>query len=205
MKEIAIIDYGLCNLDSVGRAVEKCGGTPVITDDPEMVTSADGIILPGVGSFNDAMRNLTERGFVAPLRQRVLGEVVPFLGICLGMQLMASLGHEGGKIAGLDLIPGEIVRLIPDAPETRIPHVGWNEVVWAAECLLAEGIPTGTDFYFVHSFHFCCDERYIMSRTPYCGGIVSTVGRDRCFGVQFHPEKSLAMGQRLLRNFIALC
>jgi len=205
MKEIAIINYGMCNLDSVARAVEKCGGEPLVTAEPEAVSGADGIILPGVGSFADAMLNLTQRGLIAPLRERVLGHDIPFLGICLGMQLMAAIGHEGGRSAGLGLIPGEVERLQPDTQATRIPHVGWNQVEIRQACPLFDGIADQTDFYFVHSYHFRCDAAHRIATTPYCGGFTSVVGREHCFGVQFHPEKSLGAGQALLRNFLALC
>ncbi len=205
MKEIVIVDYGMCNLDSVARAVEKCGGSPLVSADPADLSEADGIILPGVGAFSDAMHNLTERGLAAPLREQTLKRTIPFLGICLGMQLMAEIGHEGGRCEGLGLIPGEVIRLVADSPEIRIPHVGWNELAYQQECQLFAGIADHTDFYFVHSFHFRCDPRYILGATPYCGGFASVVGSGRCFGTQFHPEKSLGAGQTLLRNFLSLC
>lgn len=205
MKEIAVVDYGMCNLDSVARAVEKCGGTSMITAAADEIATADGIILPGVGSFNDAMTSLRERGLVAVLQEQAGRRGVPFLGICLGMQLMADTGHEGGECEGLGLIPGEVPRFIADSPATRIPHVGWNEVELQQDCPLFHGIADHTDFYFVHSYHFRGDERAVIGRTPYCGGFVSVVGQGLCFGVQFHPEKSLAAGQTLLRNFLSLC
>ncbi len=205
MKEIAIIDYGMCNLDSVARAVEKRGATPVVTDDPNEVESADGIILPGVGSFADAMAELRARKLVEVLRSHVLDKEKPFLGICLGMQLMAEKGHEGGETEGLGLVPGQVVRLVADRPDTRIPHVGWNEVEHSGESGLFAGIPSKSDFYFVHSFHFQCDDEYILARTNYCGGFVSAVHRGGCFGVQFHTEKSLKNGMQLLDNFLELC
>ena len=205
MKEIVIVDYGMCNLDSVGRAVEKCDGAPLVSADAADLAAADGIILPGVGAFADAMHNLKDRGLVTPLREQALGRGVPFLGICLGMQLMAGVGHEGGRCEGLGLIPGEVVLFLADTPQTRIPHVGWNQVEQLADCPLFAGIADQTDFYFVHSYHFQCDARYVLGRTPYCGGFNSVVGAGSCFGTQFHPEKSLAMGQTLLRNFLSLC
>ncbi|MFZ5775064.1 MAG: imidazole glycerol phosphate synthase subunit HisH [Thermodesulfobacteriota bacterium] len=205
MKEIVIVDYGMCNLDSVARAVEKCGGSALVSADPADLSDADGIILPGVGAFCDAMHNLKERDLVTPLREQALGRSIPFLGICLGMQLMATVGHEGGRSEGLGLIPGEVVRFLADTPTTRIPHVGWNEVQYQRECPLFEGIADRTDFYFVHSFHFQCEPQYVIATTPYCGGFHSVIGTGLCFGTQFHPEKSLAAGQTLLRNFLSLC
>jgi glutamine amidotransferase len=204
MRSIAIIDYGMCNLDSVARAVEECGGEPMVTDDPRALESASHIILPGVGSFTDAMGQLRERGFDTALPEVVLGRGTPFLGICLGMQLMASKGTEGGDTPGLGLIEGEVRRLVPDRAETRIPHVGWNEVTPLRANPLFQGIAAGKDFYFVHSFHLACQRpEDVLARTPYCGGFVSAVSRANVFGVQFHPEKSQKPGFQLLRNLIA--
>lgn len=205
MKEILIVDYGMCNLDSVARAVERCGGRPLVSPEPAEVRKAAGIILPGVGSFNDAMAELDKRQLIAPLRQQVLERNIPFLGICLGMQLMASQGHEGGDTEGLGLIPGEVVRLEPDSPATRIPHVGWNEVDITQASPIFQGLSSGTNFYFVHSYHYRCEAQYILGRTPYCGGFASAIGSSNRFGVQFHPEKSLKAGFALLTNFLELC
>lgn len=205
MKEILIVDYGMCNLDSVARAVERCGGRSLVSPEPAEVLKADGIILPGVGSFNDAMAELDKRQLIAPLRQQVLERNIPFLGICLGMQLMASQGHEGGETKGLGLIPGEVVRLEPDSPATRIPHVGWNEVDITQASPIFQGIASGANFYFVHSYHYRCEAQYILGRTPYCGGFASAIGSNNRFGVQFHPEKSLKAGLALLTNFLELC
>jgi len=204
MIDIAIIDYGMCNLDSVARAVERCGGSPLVTDSADEAAAAAAIVLPGVGAFAEAMQRLHDKGLADTLRSLVLEQGVPFLGICLGMQLMADSGREGGQHLGLGLVPGEVVPLRPAAPDERIPHVGWNEVRHGGGHPLFEGIEPGTDFYFVHGFHFRCrHEAHVLARTPYCGGFVSAVGRGQCLGVQFHPEKSLAVGQRLLSNFIA--
>ena len=123
----------------------------------------------------------------------------------LGMQLLATMGREGGDTAGLDLTPGEVVRLEADAPEVRIPHVGWNNVDWIRPWPLGDGIPSGKDFYFVPSYHFLfADEAHVAARTPYCGGFVSCIQRENIYGVQFHPEKSQKVGQQLLRNFLSL-
>ena len=205
MKKIAIIDYSMCNLDSVSRAVERCGGTPSITSEASGIRNADGIILPGVGAFAEAMTELESRDLIKPIKTQVLERHVPFLGICLGMQLMATKGYEGGVTSGLDLIRGEVVRLVPDSPQTRIPHVGWNEIIKIKASPLFQDVPDKANFYFVHSYHFKCDNEYIITTTQYCGGFVSTVGHENCFGVQFHPEKSLKTGLLLLRNFINIC
>jgi glutamine amidotransferase len=205
MKRIAIIDYGMCNLDSVRRAFEECGADAMVTSKPEDLGSASHVVLPGVGAFSDAMAHLHERGFVSTLRA-MKTQRTPFLGICLGMQLMASSGDEGGVAEGLGLIEARVTRLVPDAPGVRIPHVGWNEVTPSKASRLFDGIAPGRDFYFVHSYHVQCispaDE---LARTPYCGGFSSAVSAgDHLFGVQFHPEKSQKAGFALLRNFIAL-
>lgn len=200
-----IIDYGMCNLDSVARAVEKCGGTALVTGDPRDLNDADAIILPGVGAFPDAMAELQARSLVGPIKKLVLEDKVPFLGICLGMQLMASRGFENRETPGLGLIPGEVVRLIPEAPSIRIPHVGWNEVLQTRASVLFKDIPNHRDFYFVHSYHFCCEAQYVLGRTPYCNGFNSVIGIGHCFGLQFHPEKSLRSGLKLLNNFLSLC
>jgi imidazole glycerol-phosphate synthase subunit HisH len=206
MRSVAIVDYGLCNLDSVARAVEECGGISRVTDDPKVLTEASHIILPGVGSFADAMGELRLRKLDGVLAKLVRDHKVPFLGICLGMQLMASKGQEGGETAGLCLIDGEVRRLEPDTQLTRIPHVGWNEVTAARESPLFRGIAERKDFYFVHSYHFVCHhEENVLARTPYCGRFVSAVcAGTNIFGVQFHPEKSQKPGFQLLRNFISL-
>jgi imidazole glycerol-phosphate synthase subunit HisH len=206
MKTVAIVDYGLCNLDSVARAVEECGGVSKITDNAIVLREASHIILPGVGAFADAMGQLRRRELDGVLPELVLDRAVPFLGICLGMQLMASRGHEGGETAGLRLIEGEVRRLEPDGPRTRIPHVGWNEVEAARESPLFRGIPDRKDFYFVHSYHFICRrEENVLARTSYCGAFVSALcAGTNIFGVQFHPEKSQKPGFQLLRNFISL-
>lgn len=205
MKSVAVVDYGMGNLDSVARAVEECGGQPSVTGDPRALERADRIILPGVGAFADGMRQITERGLVEALEEQVLDRGIPFLGLCLGMQLLATEGEEGGRTKGLGWIEGDVRRLRPDAPGVRIPHVGWNEVELRRPSALLEGIESGRDFYFVHSYHLvCARESDLIATTPYCGRIASVIGRDHIFGVQFHPEKSQRAGFRLLTNFLAL-
>ena len=205
MKKVAIIDYGMGNLDSVARAIEECRGEPVITSRAEDLKEANYIILPGVGAFGDGMRNIRDLGLDRTIREEVLQKEIPFLGICLGMQLLASQGHEGGEATGLDLISGEVVRFEPNGPGVKVPHIGWNEVVLERPHSLFRDIPSGKDFYFVHSYHFVCKNREdILSLTPYCGNFVSAVNRKNVIGVQFHPEKSLQLGLKLLRNFLSL-
>lgn len=205
MKTVAIIDYGMCNLDSVRRAVEECGGIPLVTDRAEDIETATHIILPGVGSFRDGMRNLRQRFLNTILREQVVGKQIPFLGICLGMQMLATKGWEGGETEGLGWIDGEVKKLEPHGEERRIPHIGWNEVATSRESPLLQGLARGTDLYFVHSYHFLCRrEQDVLARTAYCGSFVSAVGRGHVFGVQFHPEKSQRAGFHVLRNFLSL-
>ena len=205
MKKVAIVDYGMCNLDSVARAIEECGGTPLVTDKKSDLEIATHIILPGVGAFPDAMSEIQERSLDKSLREQVLEKKIPFLGICLGMQLMATKGWEGEETKGLCLIEGEVKRLEPDSPDTRIPHVGWNEVNYTQKSPLFQDIPSGKDFYFVHSYHFCCkNEEDIIALTPYCGSFVSAISRGHIFGTQFHPEKSQKLGFKVLKNFLSM-
>jgi glutamine amidotransferase len=205
MNIVAIIDYGMCNLDSVRRAVEECGGQPIVTDQRREIESASRIILPGVGAFPDAMQNIRQRSLDQILREQILEKQIPLLGICLGMQLLASKGLEFTETSGLDLIPGVVERFDASNQAFRIPHVGWNEVYPTRPSILFEGIPSGKDFYFVHSYHFCpFAETDILSTTPYGAGFVSAVQHDWVFGIQFHPEKSQRLGFALLKNFLSV-
>ena len=205
MKAVTIIDYGMGNLDSVARAVEECGGTPLVTDRAEDIEKATHLILPGVGAFPDGIRNLKQRSLDEILRDQVVGGQIPFLGICLGMQMLATRGWEGGETEGLGWIEGEVQRLEPLGEDTRIPHIGWNEVALTRPSALFAGVDSGRDFYFVHSYHLVChDKEDVLAMTPYCGGFVSAVTCGQIFGVQFHPEKSQRLGFQVLRNFLAL-
>ena len=205
MNKVAIVDYGMCNLDSVRRAVEECGGRAVVTDEAGDLEVADRIILPGVGAFPDAMANVRARELDKALEEQVRAEGAPFLGICLGMQLLATVGLEGGETPGLNWIEGEVRRFVATEADPRIPHVGWNEVVPTGDSPLFDGIEPGSDFYFVHSYHFACrSSDDVLATTPYCGGFASAVGRDNVQAVQFHPEKSQRVGLQLLRNFLAI-
>lgn len=204
MNKVVIIDYGMCNLDSVARAVEECGSIPLVTGDPGKLKLATHIILPGVGAFPDAMNNILSKGFDVAIREQVKPGKIPLLGICLGMQLMATRGYEINEVEGLNLIPGVVKRLKSIKESERIPHIGWNEVLLQKKCPLFYEIPSGKDFYFVHSYHFICDEDYIIAKTPYADGFVSVVGRGNIFGTQFHPEKSQRLGFAVLKNFLKL-
>ena len=203
MSTVAIIDYGLCNLDSIARAVEECGGAPTVTSAPKDLTRADQVILPGVGAFDKAMHNLANLHFVEALKEEQEKRSVPILGICLGMQLLANSSTENKQTTGLGLIPADVLKLTPSDHSERIPHIGWNQVVPGNDAPLFDGIESGKDFYFVHSYHVSCHEEYICATTPYCGGFVSAIQNENIFGVQFHPEKSQRVGFQLLKNFLS--
>ena len=205
MKKVAIIDYGMGNLDSVSRAVEECGGAPLITNQKKDIENASLLILPGVGAFSEGMKNINQMGLSSVLFEQVIDKKIPILGICLGMQLMARKGWEGGETEGLMWIEGDVKRLEPQGPNIRIPHVGWNEVIFNRNSPLFNGIPTGKDFYFIHSYHFCCkNELDVIGHTPYCGGFISAIQRENIFGVQFHPEKSQRLGFKIIKNFLSI-
>lgn len=205
MKRVAVIDYGMCNLDSVVRAIQECGGSPYLARQGSELKDASYLVLPGVGAFSDAMRNMQELGFVAAVQEEAVKNRIPLLGICLGMQLLASEGFEGGRAPGLNLIEGQVCKFKPESKETRIPHIGWNEVHIKKQAPIFDRISSNSDFYFVHSYHFICKNADdTLATTPYCGDFVSVVGRGNIAGVQFHPEKSLHMGLRLLANFLSM-
>ena len=203
--KIVIIDYGMGNLGSIQRAVAECGTKDVaISADPKELQEADKLILPGVGAFNDGINNLRTSRLDGLLRKLTLQDRTPLLGICLGMQLLATRGHEWGVVDGLDLIPGQVKKLEPLFPEERIPHIGWNEVHYAKNDPLFAKIADGSDFYFVHSYHFIPkDKGDIIGTTPYCGSFVSALRHGTIWGVQFHPEKSSILGFGVLKNFLA--
>jgi glutamine amidotransferase len=197
-----VIDYGMGNLASVCRALEECGADVSLSKDPESLNAADKIVLPGVGSFAVGMKNLNAAGWPARIREAITNPTTTFLGICLGMQLLAAKGHEHGLTDGLGLIAGEVVRL-NEANGERIPHVGWNEIDVSRPGPLFRDIPEKTDFYFVHSFHLqAATADDVAAVTPYCGGFTSAVRRGNVWGTQFHPEKSSHAGFQLLRNFL---
>lgn len=205
MNTVAIVDYGMCNLDSVARAVEECGGKTVITNRADELDKVNRIILPGVGAFPDAMKNIRVRSLDRILGEQVFEKKIPILGICLGMQMMATMGCEGQNTEGLGWIPGRVIRLEPFEDDNRIPHIGWNEVCLVRPSLLFAGIDPEKDFYFVHGYHFCPDhEEDILAKTPYGKGFVSAIQRGTVFGIQFHPEKSQRIGFQLIKNFLSI-
>ncbi len=197
---IAIVDYGSGNLRSVQKAFERLGVEASITADPNAVAAAGRIVLPGVGAFGDAMRALHDRGLVEPIREHLRLDK-PFLGICMGLQLLFETGWEGGRHDGLGVLAGDVTRF--DLPVgLKVPHMGWNTVAWRGA-----GCPAGVEdeehFYFVHSYHVRPrDESVIAAVTDYGGPFCSAVSRGRLFATQFHPEKSQAAGMRLLSSFL---
>jgi imidazole glycerol-phosphate synthase subunit HisH len=205
MRSVTLVDSGLSNIDSAVRAIEYCGGDPIVSRDPTVIAKAGRLIMPGVGAFPVAMHRLTSLGLTDAIRQSVIHAQRPMLGICLGMQLLASLGHEHEICAGLDLIEGSIVPLKSNHATERIPHIGWNTVEDDGSCPLLKGIPPNSDFYFVHSFCFQArDFSKILGRTPSFGSFASIVGSGQVFGTQFHPEKSQTAGFALLKNFLQM-
>ncbi len=205
MKKVAIVNYGMGNLDSVCRAVEECGEEPVITNDPGEIKTADLIIIPGVGAFKEGVANIKKANLDVVIKEQIFSKKVPLLGICLGMQLLATKGYEDGETNGLGWIEGEVVRFKSFSSSVRIPHVGWNEVHFVSSSPLFEGLTSGKDFYFVHSYYFVCKrKKNELAKTPYCNEFASVIGQDNIFGVQFHPEKSQKAGFKILRNFLAL-
>ena len=203
MTQIAILDYGMGNLRSVEKALERVGTEASITADPAVARDADGIILPGVGAFPAAMRRVRELGLDALVAERL--EVrVPVLGICLGLQLLFERSTELGGADGVGLVPGEVTEL--EAPGLKLPHIGWEPVGWKRPSELTEGLASETPFYFVHSFAVRPREQSSVLGTAAWGErFACAVARPPLYGVQFHPEKSSAAGLRLLANFAEIC
>ena len=199
MMKIAIIDYGMGNLHSAAKALEKVGAQVTVTRDPELVRQADKVILPGVGAFGDCMKNLNERG-LAPVIHEVIAAGKPFLGICVGLQMLFEGSEEDPGIAGLGIFKG-LVRKIT-APGLKIPHMGWNNLAYRTSSPLFQGLPPAAYVYFVHSYHAVpTDESCITAVTDYGGQVTAAVGRGLVQAVQFHPEKSSAVGLKILANF----
>jgi glutamine amidotransferase len=201
---ITIVDYGMGNLRSVQKGFEKVGIEARITDDPVAVARAERLVLPGVGACGDAMRGLQERGLVEPIRE-FIDTGRPFLGICLGLQLLFTKSYEGGEFAGLDVIAGEVVRF-SSRPDLKVPHMGWNQLRIRHRPPALDGIEEGAFVYFVHSYYVVpADRAVIATETDYPNPFTSAIVRDNIFATQFHPEKSQQVGLRLLRNFATLC
>lgn len=199
---IAIVDYGMGNLRSVQKAFEKVGQAAVITSQPEEVLAADGVLLPGVGAFGDAMFHLRQSGLLDAVRQ-VAKNGTPLLGICLGMQLLFSTSEEHGNHIGLNLIPGQVKRF---KGKFKIPQVGWNELVAKQEHPLLQGITKKEYVYYVHSYVVHpTDPKVILATSDYYGEVPGVVCFKNVFGIQFHPEKSSSAGLQILSNFGKMC
>lgn len=199
---IAIIDYGMGNLRSVQKALDKINVDSIITNEHNTIKNSDKIILPGVGAFKDAMRNLQELNLVDLLNEEVLQKKKPFLGICLGMQLLGTVSEEFGETQGLGWIDAKIVKFSKSS--LKIPHVGWNNV-YHKDLPLFKNIPHETDFYFVHSYYlFDSDKKHSIGTCDYGINFTCAVEKENIFAVQFHPEKSQTYGLTLLKNFTNL-
>ena len=201
---IAIIDYDAGNIKSVEKAIQFLGEEAVITRDPQMLLSADGVILPGVGAFGDAMERI--RGYeLEPVIHKIVEQKTPFLGICLGLQLMFERSDETPGVKGLSLLPGEILR-IPDQGELKIPHIGWNSLSFPKKSRLFQGIEEDSYVYFVHSYYLKAQNGDDVAATTEYGTLIhAAVEHENIFACQFHPEKSSEVGLHILKNFIGIC
>ena len=200
---IAMIDYDAGNIKSVEKALQKLGADVVITQDPQAILSADKVILPGVGAFGDAMNNLKKYGLDQVIHQ-VVEKGTPFLGICLGLQLLFERSDESPEAVGLGILKGEVLR-IPDAEGLKIPHMGWNSLHLQNDGRLFKGLKENDYVYFVHSYYLKAEEEEIVKATTnYSVNIHASVEKDNVFACQFHPEKSSDVGLKILKNFVEL-
>lgn len=207
---VAIVDYGSGNLRSAAKALERAAREAeiaaeiVVTGDAAKVGLADYIVLPGVGAFADCKRGLTALpSMIGMLNEQVIERGKPFLGICVGMQLMATRGLEFETVAGLDWIAGDVAMLAPSDPKLKIPHMGWNQLQFHSGHPVLAGIAPGAHAYFVHSYGFnCAVPQHLLATVDYSGPVTAAIGRDNLIGTQFHPEKSQETGLRLLTNFL---
>ncbi len=205
-----IVDYNSGNIHSAEKSFQRMATeletAPVtVSSDPDVIRRAGRIVLPGVGAFTDCREGLASfEGLFEAIEDRVLNGGVPFLGICVGMQMMASVGREHGHdTAGFDWIPGEVVEMTPADPSLKVPHMGWNDLQDIKPHPLFEGIEAGDHAYFVHSYHLVpTDPAHVLATVDYGGPVTAAVGRDNMLGTQFHPEKSQKTGLRLIGNFL---
>lgn len=204
---IALIDYGISNLRSVQKAFEHLATEVTLVDTPDRLAQADRLILPGVGAFPTGMKGLQERGLIEPIKQAAR-EGKPLIGICLGMQLLFDVSDEMGETQGLALLPGKVTRLSGQSSAIRglkVPHMGWNQLDVIRDHSLVGDLASGSYAYFVHSYAiYPEDQDIVLATTDYGGPFASIVGRGNVCGLQFHPEKSQAVGLKLLRNFLSL-
>jgi glutamine amidotransferase len=206
---IVIIDYGMGNLRSVAKAFEKVGIGAVVSDKPEIIEKADKIVLPGVGAFKDAKEGLQERNLVEPIKNHIKQGKL-FLGICLGLHLLFTKSHEDGEHAGLNIVPGEVVRFKPDrlnidntnSQKLKIPHMGWNTIRAKKKVPILKGLPDNAYMYFVHSYYVVPERNDVVAtETDYGATFVSMISLDNVFAMQFHPEKSQRYGLMIIKNF----
>ena len=205
---IVIVDYGVGNLRSVQKGFERVGASAEIVTRPEQIARAPKLVLPGVGAFRDAMAHLREQRLIEPVVEAARSGR-PFLGICLGLQLLFDVSYEDGEYGGLGVVPGRVVRFdfadLPDADTLKVPHMGWNQLVWDRPCPLMEGLESGRHFYFVHSYYVApADPEVSFGKCEYGHEFTAMIWRDNLFAVQFHPEKSQDAGLTMLKNFAAL-
>lgn len=201
---IAIIDYQMGNLRSVQKGFESVGAEAIVTGDIDKIRNADKVVLPGVGAFRDAIGELHRRELVQPILDSIESGK-PFLGICLGLQMLFDVSYEGGRFEGLGVIPGEVVKF--DIPrEFKVPHMGWNEaIITQRDCPLLDGVKESDFFYFVHSYYVAPnDQACVAVQANYHKPFTAMIWRDNLFATQFHPEKSQAVGLRMLKNFATL-
>ena len=200
---IALVDYGAGNLHSVENALRKVGADVTVTADPDVLRAADRIVLPGVGSFGACAKGLrAATGAIEAMTERVMVGGAPFIGICVGMQLLATRGLEHGETEGLDWIAGTVRLIEPTDSSVKVPHMGWNDVALTPHAKHHWVVEEG-EAYFLHSYHFDADSgKDVLAMTDHGGGLVAAVGRDNMLGVQFHPEKSQSYGLSLLQNFL---
>ena len=199
-KKIVIIDYDMGNTLSISNALQKLGYDCIVSSDKNDINDADALILPGVGAFKHAMQNINKKNLIPILSKNVLEDKKPILGICLGMQIMAQSGEEMGFSKGLGWIDAKVKKIT--IPKVRVPHVGWNSIAVNIESPLFIDIKSDTHFYFDHSFHFICDDKFVSSYTLYEEPIIASIQKNNIFATQFHPEKSQNMGLKLLKNFL---
>ena len=202
---LAMIDMKISNLYSVREAFRKIGSDVQVVSDPKVLQTANAIVLPGVGAFEDGMRSLREQELLQPLRQLVLQEKKPIFGICLGMQLLADESEEFGRHEGLGFVRGKVKRLTPTTRELRVPNMGWCDVVVTRHdgVLFSRRSESPPIFYFAHSYHLDCDEETVAARIDFGDSVTAAIEKDHIFGIQFHPEKSQSSGLDLLASFSA--
>ncbi len=202
--KVAIINYGMGNLNSVRRSFEEIGADAVIANHPSILFEVDRIVLPGVGAFAEGMAHLNQGGWISALHDVVNLQNKPLLGICLGMQMLASKGYEGAETEGLGFISGEVKRIDLLGCNERIPHMGWNEVRYKTKSVMFDSIPDASDFYFVHSYAFVpTNSDNLIATVDYGSELTAVISSNHVFGCQFHPEKSSKAGRQLLRNFMS--